>query len=491
MFALRWSVRFTGLASTIILARLLTPADYGVVAIATLILGTIEILGEAGQGNAIIRHPNPTPAHYNAAWTISLMFGLGLGLLVLAATPLTVIYFHEPRAKLVLEVLALRTAMNGFQNVGTVNFQRNLQFRKQFQLVLGATAVQFVAAIGSAFVLRNYWALVIGILSKQVATVALSYAMEPYRPRLSFSKIPELFSFSFWNLLRNIGSYAQHQVGKIAVGGFGGAAAMGQYEVVRDLAGSPIGEANGPIVYTLYSVMAKAQNDGRLRRELLLSVVYWSGLVCCSAAAGIAVVASDMVDLLLGPHWAIVKPLVPWLALYYGVSELTSATYVALESIGLAGMSARMQWLRVAGLAALIFPTAFYFNGDLKSVAIANFLGGVLVAPALLLTLGRAIDIRPIEFARLLWRPILGALIMAAALEFINSVSPAGALRLLFDVFFGAVLFTFLLMILWLSMGRPEGPESTVWNFAQKFSSAIVERLVPSMKLADPGNPEQ
>src|SRR6185437_9632137 len=157
MFALRWSVRFTGLASTIILARLLTPADYGVVAIATLILGTIEILGEAGQGNAIIRHPNPTPAHYNAAWTISLIFGLGLGLLVLAATPLTVIYFHEPRAKLVLEVLALRTAMNGFQNVGTVNFQRNLQFHKQFQLVLGATAVQFVAAIGSAFILRNYW----------------------------------------------------------------------------------------------------------------------------------------------------------------------------------------------------------------------------------------------------------------------------------------------------------------------------------------------
>ncbi len=489
IFASRWSVRLTGVASTIILARLLTPADYGVVAIATLILGTIEVLGDAGQGNAIIRHANPTAAHYNAAWTISLMFGLGLALLVLAATPLTVIYFHEPRAKPVLEVLALRTAMSGFQNIGVIDFQRNLRFQKQFQFVFGATLIQFAVVIVAAFVLRNYWALVIGILTKQAATVAFSYAMDPFRPKPCFQKIPELFSFSFWNLFRKIGTYAQTQVGKIAIGGFAGAAAMGQYEVGRDLAGSPIGEAYGPITFTLFSVMAKVQHDRDVRRELLLSVIYWSGLICFSTAAGIAVVAGDLVDLLLGHQWAGIKPLVPWFALYYGIDGLTSSTYVALESIGLAAASARLQWLRVVALIFVVFPTAYYFRGGLQPVAIASFIGGVLVAPTLFYRLSRAVDVPVVEFARLLWRPALGALLMVAVLEIANGVLPAGALRLVFDMCVGAAVFTGVLMMAWFVVGCPEGPERSVWNFARKFVSAIVERFVLPAKFAeDPGN---
>src|SRR5580704_8991060 len=137
MLALRWGVRLTGLISTIFLARLLTPADYGIVAIATLVSGTIDVFAEAGQANAIIRHPNPMREHYDSAWTISVMLAFGLALIILAASPLTVLYFHEPQAKLVLEILALRTLLAGFQNVGIVNFQRDLNFRKQFQLSVG------------------------------------------------------------------------------------------------------------------------------------------------------------------------------------------------------------------------------------------------------------------------------------------------------------------------------------------------------------------
>ncbi len=485
MIALRWSVRLTGVASTIILARLLTPADYGVVAIATLILGTIEILGQAGQGNAIIRHADPTAAHYNAAWTISLMFGFGLALIVLAATPLTVIYFHEPRAKLVLEVLALRTALNGFQNIGVINFQRNLQFHKQFQFGFVTTLIQFVVVLASALILRNYWALVIGILTKQAATVALSYVMDPFRPRPSFQKIPELFSFSFWNLFRNIGSYAQNQVGKIAIGGFSGAAAMGQFEVGRDLAGSPIAEANGPITYALYSVMAKVQQDRDVRRELLLSVIYWSGLICSSTAVGIALVAGDMVDLLLGHQWAGIKPLIPWFALYYGVSGLTSSTYVALESIGLAGASARMQWFRVLGLSMLIFPTAFYYRGGLLPVAVANFAAGALIMPTLFYTMARCLDVSMLSFARVLWRPFAAAALMAAAVTLANRSLPiAGTLRLLLDSFFGAAIFTGALMVFWYLIGCPKGPEHTVWSQLRRLFAAISARMGTGLRPA-------
>ena len=81
----RWAVRFLGLISTIVLARLLTPADFGIVTIAMIILGTVEIFTQTGQHLAIIRHPNPTREHYDTAWTIFIMLYSTLALIIFYA----------------------------------------------------------------------------------------------------------------------------------------------------------------------------------------------------------------------------------------------------------------------------------------------------------------------------------------------------------------------------------------------------------------------
>src|SRR6185312_2887630 len=130
--ALRWCIRGTGLLSTLILARLLTPADFGIVAMAMLVVGALEILSETGQRLAIIRHPDPTREHYDSAWTISILIGLGLSAGIFAVAPLTVDYFHEPRAVLVIRCLALRALIGGFENIGVVDFRRGLRFQRDF-----------------------------------------------------------------------------------------------------------------------------------------------------------------------------------------------------------------------------------------------------------------------------------------------------------------------------------------------------------------------
>src|SRR5215469_12673703 len=122
MVGLRWSLRITGVVSTVILARLLTPADFGIVAIAMIVVGMLEILNQTGQNLAIIRHPNPTSDHYNSAWTMSVILGLLVASLIYLIAPLTSVYFHDPRAIPVMQCLALRAAMSGFENVGIVDF---------------------------------------------------------------------------------------------------------------------------------------------------------------------------------------------------------------------------------------------------------------------------------------------------------------------------------------------------------------------------------
>src|SRR5215475_4055106 len=120
--AVRWSARFLGLISTIFLARLLTPRDFGIVTIGMIVVGTVEIFNQTGQHLAIIRHPAPTRAHYDTAWTIFILLSTVLGAAVFLAAPLTDIYFHEPRAIPVVQILALKTLMSGFENIGIVDF---------------------------------------------------------------------------------------------------------------------------------------------------------------------------------------------------------------------------------------------------------------------------------------------------------------------------------------------------------------------------------
>jgi lipopolysaccharide exporter len=120
MISLRWATRLTGLVSTVILARLLVPDDFGIVAMAMIVVGTLEIFNQTGQRLVLIRLENPTEAHFNSAWTVSFFIGLAVAALILAISPLAVLYFHEPKVVPVMQCLALRSVLGGLENIGTV-----------------------------------------------------------------------------------------------------------------------------------------------------------------------------------------------------------------------------------------------------------------------------------------------------------------------------------------------------------------------------------
>jgi len=464
VISVRWSLRFLGLISTIVLARLLTPADYGIVAIASMIVGVVEVFSRTGQMSAIVRHPNPTREHYDSAWTVSLVLGFGLGAIIWVLTPLTTAYFHEPRATPIVEILAFRTMLSGAQNIGVVNFQRKLQFHKQFWFSVIPTLVSFPLTIASAFMLRNYWALVIGLMSEYVTTFTLSYILEPFRPRIGFSKIREIWAFSFWSLAKNVGLYFNSLVDRVIIGGFAGSAAMGRYQVAADVSQMPSQELVNPIVVVLFPVLSQVQHDHEKRVKLYLTVLYWSALICTSTAIGVALVTDDFVDLVLGPKWQDAKPLMPWLALSFGVLAIGNSVYTAFDTIGMPRMSARMQWLRLSGLALAIIPVA-YLTHDLVAVAVTRLLVTIAITPTLFLALSPVFGFTVRDIAVTLWRPMVAGLTMAVIVLSANTmISFTGPLRLAIDVALGAASYTTTIMALWNLVGRPQGPESAFMN---------------------------
>ncbi len=203
--AMRWAIRLIGLGNTIILARLLSPADFGIVAMAMIFIGLLEMLNQTGQKQALIRLPYLTREHYDTAWTLSVLMGLAIGLIAFFLAPLTSIYFHDPRTIPVMQCLALRAAIGGIENIGPVAFRRDLEFRRTFLYGVYPKVASIIITVILAWIMRNYWALVYGILATQVALNILSYVMHPFRPRFSLSKLNDIWSYSIWTLLRNIG----------------------------------------------------------------------------------------------------------------------------------------------------------------------------------------------------------------------------------------------------------------------------------------------
>jgi O-antigen/teichoic acid export membrane protein len=480
MIALRWAIRLTGLVSTVFLARLLTPGDFGIVAMAMIVVGTLEMFNLTGQKLVLIRLENPTEDHFNSAWTVSFLIGLAIALVILAVAPFTEFYFHEPRVVPVMQCLALRAVLGGLENIGTVHFRRDLRFDQFFAYNVVPKLISFFITIGLAFALRNYWALVAGMLSGQLTLIVLSYTMHAHRPWFNFSRIREIWSFSIWAFFRSIGSYLNTQIDQIIVGGIGGSSLMGRYAVATDVAQSPAREVNEPMVAVIYPVMSRLQDNVQELRNVYLHTLAWSAVICASAGVGVALVAPGMQALLLGAKWNGIGPLMGWLAISVAITGLSSGTYSLFDTVGKPHLGARLIWVRLIILAALIVPVAFWTH-NILDVAICRTVGEALFMPGLLAAAGSIVQVGWRDYLRVLYRPYISAAVMAATVLLVNYIVPLPSIAaLVLDAVVGAIVFCAAAWVLWVAAARPAGPERDVFGHMARLANLGAARAAAS-----------
>jgi lipopolysaccharide exporter len=473
LIGLRWAMRLIGVISTIVLARLLTPRDFGIVAVAMILVGLFEMLNLTGQASAIVRHEAPTREHYDSAWTVSLLIGIGIACCILIAAPFTKMYFHEPRAILVMQCLAVRAVLGGLENIGTLDFSRELRFDRYFIYNVCTKLLQFVVTVVLAFVLRNYWALVAGILLGQVSRTILSYVMSPFRPRLSFARTGEIWSFSIWTFARSVANYLQQQVDNVAIGGIAGSAVMGRYTVAKDIAASPTQEVVNPMVAALFPVMSKCRNDPAELRRLYLRMLGWSAILCMSTGVGVSMVADDLVAVVLGPKWLDATPLVGWLALNASMAALLSGTATLLDVLGMPYMGARIQWSRFIVFTAVIFTVA-HTTHSVMAVVETRLLVTALFVPSVIFAVRKVTGVPSIDYFRSMWRPFSAAAVMALAIWGLNKLLPFhGAPRLLLDVIVGAASYIAAVLALWDLSGRPRSAEQDILTVVQQVVAKV------------------
>lgn len=458
--SMRWTDRLIGFVSTLILARLLAPADFGVVAMASLVVGLVDVLLSLGVNVALIRNHNATPAHYNTAWTLRLAQSVIAAMVVFVAAPAAALYFNDPRIIPVLRFMSLSMLLVGMENIGIITFQKEMRFGLDFRFVFLKRIVGFLATILAAWLLRSYWALVIGTLAGRSFGVLLSYQMHPMRPRFSVEKLKEIFSVSQWMLVNSIASYVNRNLDKILIGRRANASIVGGYTLADEISAMPSTEVLAPLNRVLFPAFVAAKNDLAELKRLYLLAQGVQSLLGISAGVGLALVAHEAVLVLLGAKWLFVVPFVQVLALANVVESITTSGRYVLLTMGKIRSAALVNWLQVVLFAIgalLVLP-----GGDalqLASIRVVTVLAEFLVSLWLLIQTLNNVGVS--DIIRTVLRPLLATGVMALAVISIGqAIQLAPLAGLIVKIATGMASFPAAIVLLWWVAGKPSGAES-------------------------------
>jgi lipopolysaccharide exporter len=465
MVAARWSVRGIGLISTLVLARLLTPVDFGVIAMAMMTVGVIEVFSDTGMAFFIIRHPDPQRTHFDTVWTLQLLLGIFLAVILYFLAHPAAEFFHEPKIGPVVQWLALRPLVGGVQNPGVIWFRKNLDFHRDFQFFVGNKVVAFFVTVGLAFMLRNYWALVFGILAGGVASTVQSFSMHKYRPRFNISETRAVWGYSFWVLVQNLVGFLNQKADELVVGRLKSTVDMGLYNVMLDIGQSPVMEIITPMGRVTFSGLAKVSDDPAAMLSAFLKTHEAATIISFAIGPGLALIASDFSSLLLGPQWAGHTLLMQIVAVSAVFQAISAPFYTLLMVIGRARDAAVLSGARLALLIAMTTTAGIWY--DLNVIAAARFVALLVTFVFAVTAVERAAAIPVQPLMNSLLRATIAAGVMAAVILLANLViPPIPALRLLLDIALGAFAYLGTLAVQWLIAGRPASVEGDVLNWA-------------------------
>jgi O-antigen/teichoic acid export membrane protein len=470
--AIRLIERIVGFGSTLIFVRLLSPADFGVMAMGTSVLAIVSTFTEFGFSQALIQLKDPDRRAYDTVLTLNVLTGAIVAVVLVLAIPAAQSWYGDERVVTVMFGLAAVSFTASWRSVGLIQRERELDFRPIFNVMMARKLAAVAVGVGFAFLWRDYRALLIGLLAGAAVEVGVSYALAGHRPRLTLARTREVLSFSIWWMLNQAVSVSNQRGRDVLIGMRMGPGPLGQYAVATDLAMLPTNELVVPLTRALFPGYVEMRDElGRLHSAF---VRVWAAvaLVAVPSAAGIACLAPLITTVILGPQWVGVELLLGPLA---AVGAVTALGHTFWPPILVRHGPKLLLVVTIVGT-LLVLPAfgIVLWQYDLRTAIIAGALASVVLVVGTGTYVVRSLGGRLRDLLVGLVRPALAGAAMAAGLLPLTTLVPAGAgwgvlfVCLLALVAAGALLYAGACLSLWWLAGRPVSAEQDLLAFVAR-----------------------
>lgn len=354
--ASKWLTQVVSWASTIAVARILSPNDYGLVGMAALYLGLVALVSEFGIGSAIVTLRELSDEAIAQLNTVSLLVGVAIFAISFASAQPLAAFFRTPSLVPVVLTLSISFILSAFKSVPNAILQRDFQWRTL--ATIDATRAVFGAALAVALAIANfhYWALVLSDVAGVALATIFTVMKSPRRfaiPRIA--TIHKAITFSRRVLVGRISWFVYSNADFLVAGRVLGQAALGAYDFAWTLTNLPVEKLTSLVSNVTPTVFASVQDDDSALERYVLAVTEGIAMIAFPVAIGIGLVSSDLVHGVFGEKWAAAIVPLQLLAIYTAMRSVMPVIPAALLVRG------KTRFLMYHGIvSAISFPIAFF-----------------------------------------------------------------------------------------------------------------------------------
>ena len=460
----RISTKLIDFCLLIILGRVLSPADFGLVALAMTLIVMLELIADLPVGQVLVRMEEPRPEHYDTAFTLSLIRAMALGLVYVAlAWPFAWVY-HDTRLAPIICVLSLAPMARGLASPRLAAYARVIDFRRDSFSDLFGKVASLICAGGLALIHPSYWAITAGTLAYYAVYSATSYILAPYRPRLSLKHWREFYRFLGWTTAAQFIGALLWQSDKLVLGQFVPSSGVGQFSMGNDLATLPARILIAPLSIALLPAFSLIKHDlGRLRASYLKTLRTITA-VGVPILVALCLVAKPATAIMLGPKWTVAAFVLEVMSIALIPAMFVAGMGPLAMALDQTHLLFRRNVLELFVKVPLITLGAFY--GALEGLLFATGLSAALISIMSMSFVRHSVGLSIMAQIAAPWRTYLSLLPMCAVLiltqEWSTGSGTGQILGLLASLVLAGLVYLGAAAWIWAATGRIDGFEDLV-----------------------------
>lgn len=323
----RLSIRILTFSASIITARLLGPDEFGIVGYAVVTIAILNAFTEFGVKMTLIQYQGNVKPLLKTAFTINIIRGLIIGVILFLSSEFISVFFSEPRLEGVIKLISTIPLLIGFKNINMELEEKNSRFSKIFRLEIISSVVSFISVISLALILKNAYAIIISQILLTITQLLLSYVF--FKPKfalgLNQSSIKIIFKYGKWYFSSSLLFFGYTQFDKIIVGKIFSTQQLGLYQLANSLIATPLNEISKSFSRVLFPSYSNMQENKIKLKKSFSVMVYSLSFVNIFVCLFIFLTANFFVNILLGEKWLESIELIKYLSIAYAVNGVMNA----------------------------------------------------------------------------------------------------------------------------------------------------------------------